>query len=362
MRTFSHMRKNVRRWLGVALIAIAVALIALNFGRGQEWRNFRWERLWRTLEGANFVYLTAATALVYSSYLIRAFRWRSFLHPIKRGSLRIEFVGQVVGFGAVFFLGRIGEFVRPAYIARKEGVPFTAMAAVWLLERIYDSVFVILVSAIALFLGPLEPSTPRARSVMVRMHWAGGGVLLLTLILVGLLLVFRMRSEAWTAGLVRALSFLPGRTRHHLEHLLRSFAVGLGVLQSWQDFQASAVLTSVLWFVNVTVFWLVLHALGGSLGHLSWLASALVLFMAVLGMMAQIPGIGGGFQILAILALTGFFNVVPEEATGASLALWAVNSFPCMALGLVFLAHEGLSLRKLKALAESERESVVEKT
>jgi len=33
-----------------------------------------------------------------------------------------------------------------------------------------------------------------------------------------------------------------------------------------------------------------------------------------------------------------------------------------MVLGLVFLAHEGLSLRKLKALAETERESVVEKT
>jgi len=356
------MRKNLRRWLGVVLIALAVGLIAFNLGRGEEWRNFHWEQLWRTLVGANPGYLTAAMALVYSSYLIRAFRWRSFLHPIKQGSLGIEFVGQVVGFGAVFFLGRIGEFVRPAYIARKEGVPFTAMAAVWLLERIYDSVFVILVSAIALFLGPLEPETSEARSALVRMHWVGGGVLLVTVILVGLLLVFRMRSEAWTARLLRALDFLPGRARHHFEHLLRSFAVGLGVLRSWQDFQASAVLTSVLWFVNVTVFWLVFHALGGDFSHLTWLASALVLFMAVLGMMAQIPGIGGGFQLLAILALTGFFNVPLEEATGASLALWVVNSFPCMVLGLVFLAHEGLSLRKLKALAETERESVVEKT
>ncbi len=93
---------------------------------------------------------------------------------------------------------------------------------------------------------------------------------------------------------------------------------------------------------------------------MTWLASALVLFMAVLGMMAQIPGIGGGFQVMAILVLTGYFNVSPEEATGASLALWIVNSFPCMALGLVFLAHEGLSLRKLRALAERERESMAE--
>jgi len=352
------MKKSFRRAIGVGLAAIALGLIVLNFSRGAEWRNFRWDRLWGTLVEANVGYLAAAVALVFTSLLIRAFRWRSFLHPIKRGSLWIEFVGQVVGFGSVFFLGRIGEFVRPAYIARKEEVPLTAMAAVWLLERIYDSVFVTLVAAVALFLGPLRPSTPQARAALVRMHWAGGVVLLLTLVLVGLLLAFRMRSEAWIRQLtdtVRAVRFIPERPRQHFEQLLRSFAVGLGVLRSWSDFQASAVSTAALWFVNVSVFWLVFHALGGNLRGLSWLASALVLLMAALGMLVQIPGIGGGFQVLAIVVLTGFFNVSVEEATGASLVAWIVNSFPCMSLGLVFLAHEGLTLGKVKALAEKER-------
>ncbi len=353
------MKKSFGRGLGVALTVIALGLVVLNFSRGQEWRTFRWDRLWATIIQANVSYLAAAVALVYSSLLIRAVRWRSFLHPIKRGSLGIEFVGQVIGFGSVFFLGRIGELVRPAYIARKEEVPFTAMAAVWLLERIYDSVFIILVAAMALFLGPsADGSTPEARAALVRMHWAGGGVLLLTLVLVMLLVAFRMRPEAWTAGFVRAFSFLPGHMRHHLEHLLGSFAVGLGVLRSWKDFQASALSTAALWCVNTSVFWLVFHALGGNLARLSWLAAALVLFMAALGMLAQLPGVGGGFQVLAILVLTGFFRVPAEEATGASLMLWIVNAFPCMALGLVFLAHEGLSLGKVKRMADAERAGI----
>jgi glycosyltransferase 2 family protein len=349
------MRKNIRRWLGIVLTAIVLGLIVVNFSRGQEWRAFRWDRLWVTIIQTNVGYLAAAVGLVYFSLLLRAFRWRAFLHPIKRGSLWIEFIGQVVGFGSVFFLGRVGELVRPAYIARKEEVPFTAMAAVWLVERIYDSVFIILMAAAALFLGPLTASTPQARAALARMHWAGGAVLLLTLALVGLLLVFRIRSEAWTRRLVRAFRFLSERTLQRFEHLLGSFAVGLGVLRSWKDFQASAISTVALWFVNTSVFWLVFHALGGSLARLSWLASALVLFMAALGMLAQVPGVGGGFQVLAILALTGFFAVPAEEATGASLMLWIVNSFPCMALGLIFLAHEGLSLRKVKAMAEKDR-------
>lgn len=356
------MKKSFGRGLGIALTVIVLVLIVFNFSRGQEWRSFRWDRLWATIVQANVAYLAAAVVLVYSSLVIRAFRWRAFLHPIKRGSLWIEFVGQVIGFGSVFFLGRIGELVRPAYIARKEEVPFTAMAAVWLLERIYDSVFIILVAATALFLGPLTASTPQARAALVRMHWAGAVVLLLTLVLVGLLLLFRLRSETWIAGLVGAFRFLPERARHHFEHLLRSFAVGLGVLRSWKDFQASALLTAALWSVNVSVFWLVFHALGGNLSRLSWLASALVLFMAALGMLAQVPGVGGGFQVLAILALTGFFRVSAEEATGASLMLWMVNSFPCMALALAFLAHEGLSLGKVKAMAEKERGDLAKNT
>ena len=47
-----------------------------------------------------------------------------------------------------------------------------------------------------------------------------------------------------------------------------------------------------------------------------------------------------------------------EPATGASILLWIIMSVPCLALGLILLIHEGLSIRKLEAITEEEEQAV----
>jgi hypothetical protein len=58
-----------------------------------------------------------------------------------------------------------------------------------------------------------------------------------------------------------------------------------------------------------------------------------------------------------ILALVEIFNVPAEPATGAGILIWIMMSVPCLALGLLLLVHEGLSLRKLEAIAEDEEQA-----
>lgn len=139
---------------------------------------------------------------------------------------------------------------------------------------------------------------------------------------------------------------------------MRSFADGLEVVRNWRDFLASIVSSAALWFVNASMVWLVLQSLGGELRQITWLASAVVLFIAAVGLAVQIPGLGGGFQAGAILVLTEIFSVRPEAATGAGILLWIVLSIPCLALGLVLLVEEGLTLKKLGEIAEEKRAAV----
>ena len=94
------------------------------------------------------------------------------------------------------------------------------------------------------------------------------------------------------------------------------------------------------------------------MGHLPWLAAGLTLFCAALGLIVQFPGVGGGYQVGIILSLTEIFNVTAEPATGASILVWIIQSVPCLALGLVLLIHEGLSIRKLEAITEEEEQAV----
>jgi uncharacterized membrane protein YbhN (UPF0104 family) len=126
------------------------------------------------------------------------------------------------------------------------------------------------------------------------------------------------------------------------------------VIRDWKGLAGSVVTTLVLWLINTTIVWLVFKSVRHRLGHLPWLAAALTLFCAAMGLIVQLPGVGGGYQVGVILALTEIFNVPVEPATGASILLWIIVSVPCIALGLVLLIHEGLSIRKLEDITEEE--------
>jgi hypothetical protein len=350
------MRKEHRRWWWLGIGAIIIALIFYNLSRSPEWENFRWRRLWALLTGASPPLLLAVLIAVFATYLVRAWRWRFFLSPIKKASLWVLFAGQVLGFSSIYLIGRPGEFVRPAYIAKKENVSMSAMLAVWLMERIFDTVFVVLLFAAALDFESVVPETARGTKVLATLHRGGDVMLVFALLLVLGLLLFWLRSGQFTDLMLRLFRFLPAAALRRLGRFLRSFAEGLSVIRSWKDLLGSLALTTAVWALNTSVFWLVFQSLGGEVATLPWPASAVTLFCAALGLAVQLPGVGGGYQVGVILALNELFNVPAEAATGAAILLWVIISVPCLVSGLAVLVHEGLTFRKLEALAEEERE------
>jgi glycosyltransferase 2 family protein len=353
------MKKGLRRWLWLIASVAVLGLILYNLSQGGEWRHFSWRGVWASLVSARPGYLLAAVLTTYLSYLVRAYRWGFFLDPIKKASFRVLFVGQILGFGAIYLAGRPGEIVRPAYIAKKEDVAFTSMAAVWLLERVYDTVFIALLFSVALYWGPLRPDAGGAHGWSA-IQWVGVAVLLSTALMVGLLVFFRLHADRIRVWTSRLLGFLSERRRHHAERFLVAFADGLKVIQNWRDLLASILSTTLLWIVNASFFWLILRSMHGAVGELSWLAASLVLVSSVMGMIVQLPGIGGGFQVVAIQVMAGYMGVPLEQAAGASILLWVMLTVPCLALGLVLLVHEGLSFRKLEGIAEEERAALKE--
>ena len=355
------MKKGARHWLWLGASAGVLVLIAYHISRGGEWRQFRWDRLWAALLDANPFYLLAAVLATSASYFVRAYRWGYFLDPIKKVSLRVLFTGQIVGFAAIYLLGRPGEIVRPGYIANRSGVSYTSMAAVWLLERIFDTIFVALLFSASLFLVPISgegtatTSTSEFQVGVSGAHIASVIVLAGTAFFVALLVYFRMRADRGPLRTPKFLRFLSPRRQEQFEHFLRSFADGLGVIRNFKDLWASIASTAVLWVFNVTFFWLVFRSMGGDVGRLSWMASALILFFGVLGLLVQIPGIGGGVQVALIKVMTTFMGIGLEDATGASILLWIALTVPCLVLALILLVHEGLTFKKLETMAEEER-------
>src|SRR5208337_2753806 len=233
----------------------------------------------------------------------------------------------------------------------KENVPMSAMIAVWLLERVLDTIAMVVLFAAAIYSEPVNPDTAQGVFALHEMHKWGHVLFVLTGLLILGLVLFRLKAASMTAGALKMFRFLP-------ERALRSFGEGLSVIRDWKGLAGSVVTTLVLWAINTTIFWLIFKSVRHRMGHLPWLAAGLTLFCAALGLLVQLPGVGGGYQVGIILSLHEIFNIKAEPATGASILVWIIQLVPTLALGLVLLIHEGLSIRKLEAIAEEEEKTV----
>jgi glycosyltransferase 2 family protein len=352
------MDRKRRRWLGWGLGALVLAPIAYHLSHSSHWTHFQWARVASLLVHLNLWLLLPAVALSGFTYVVRAYRWRCFANPLKRCSFLGLFEGQVLGFSFVYLIGRAGEIVRPAYIARKERLPLSSQLAVWVLERIYDAVAIVVLCALALYLEPVPSLRAGAVSYVHRAHMAAWAILALCAAAIILVVVFRIYSERVIQTIETHLTFLPRRLHFGLINALRAFSSGLKVIHSFRELFRTIISTAVLWIVIMTVIWLDFRCLGGEVGRLSWWSAAVIQFLAAMGLVVQLPGVGGGFQMAVLLALRGLFRVSAEAATGAAILTYLTVMVPCILMGLVVAVYEGLSFGKLQAMAEGKPSSV----
>ena len=71
------------------------------------------------------------------------------------------------------------------------------------------------------------------------------------------------------------------------------------------------------------------------------------------GSVLQIPGVGGGMQIAAVVVLTEFFGVGFGAASGIALTLWVISFVMIVPVGLALAFHEGIQWRNLRHLEAS---------
>lgn len=342
------------RTLRLSLTVVAVMAVA-GFGlfkllHSPDWQNFDWHKLVASMAQIRLSGLIVAILLMYMTYFLRACRWYEFLRPKKAADLKRLLVAQILGFGAVAVFGRPGDLVRPYLIAKQEHLSVSSQMAVWVLERFYDTGAMILVVGLSFILGGVfdDTGTPVA-PVLMKMQRAGL-ILLAAMIVVGILLVLyerRLREGK------PALRFLPERVAHKITAGLESFAHGLASVRSPRAQLLGGLYSLGIWVTISAAFWMVLQAFGPPVDDLNFSSSMLVMGFAIAGSVIQAPGVGGGSQVLAILALTEIYGVPPEVATSAGIVLWALAFVAVVPLAAAVGLQQGISWGSLRALTRA---------
>ncbi len=260
------------------------------------------------------------------------------------------FVATAIGFTAIVFFGRAGELVRPYLIATKERVSFSSQMAAWVLERMLDLMMVLLIFGLALAQISKSGITPGPRMRIILE--AGGSIVGLTgAMCLAILLLFRYFTENMQKRLTDSVGFLPESSRRKFEGFLAAFLGGLRSTRS-NIYVIKLVLYSILeWLLIIGCYVCLLKAFPAT-RHLT--LTDVVIFMGFVsfGAAVQIPGVGGGVQVAAVLVLTEFFSLSFETATGLALVLWCATFVVIVPFGVVLAFREGLQWKNLSQISE----------
>ena len=339
--------KRYWKWLVLSALAVlAVVWLARLFFQS---RGFDWRAFGATLAALRWWWLAAATAAVAAGYLGRALRWRVLMRPVKADpSIWNLLSATVIGFSAITVLGRPGEFVRPYLIANKENVPASSQLAALLLERIYDVLTVLAIFGFAL--SHVRRSDAALGPALTWVFATGGWLVwTLSILALGLLAIFRHFSAAMRQRLQRLAAALPQRYFQAADRWIGAFAQGVESTRSDRGLLLVVAYTVFEWATIALTLFCVLQAFGPAV-HFGWIDVLIFLGFLSFGTVVQIPGIGGGMQVVSVVVLTQLFRVPLESSTSVALVLWIISFVVVVPVGAILAFHEGVHWRTLKPL------------
>lgn len=290
-------------------------------------------------------WLAASVVISLSTFALRSLRWVWILRPVGRVPWFPAFRATGIGFAANTVLpARAGEVIRPAVLARDRGLPFAALLASIVFERILDALAQLCFLGLALATGPSGASslsTGRLRLAVAAVAAVAVGVA-----------VFAVFWRGATERLFdRLFAILPARFRPAARRAAGTFLDGFASLRTPGLAALVAGGSLAMWFIINVQIYCVMRAFDV---RLPLTAAYVVTSAAVLGLVVPTPGGVGGYHAAVQFALTDLFGVPLATATGVALLAHAVSFGPISLIGFALFAASPMRRRSLRQLAAED--------
>jgi uncharacterized protein (TIRG00374 family) len=312
---------------------------------------FHWSKFTALLGQMDLGWLGAAIFFILLTYLGRALRWEVLLRPVRPRPNRWGLISAtLIGFTAVVVFGRAGELVRPYLIASREKVPFSSQLAAWVLERLYDLLVVLALFGYALM--TVDRSDLSFGPHAAYLLQVGGEVVVVAAVLCLTALILSQQLSKRVEPIANRLTGrLPEHLRSRTQQKIHNFLHGLASTGQNQAVFTLTLYTVAEWALIALSYYCLFQGFPATEG---FRVADIVLFVAFVsfGSIVQLPGVGGGMQLAAVVILTEFFSISIEAATGMALLLWLITFVLIVPIGFACALREGITWRKLKQIEE----------
>jgi glycosyltransferase 2 family protein len=338
-------------WVGLAAAALLLLLIYRWRGGG-----FDWSRFVANFRNVHWGWLSAAVGAILLAYAGRALRWAVMVRPLRPNPNFWNILkATLIGFTAIVLFGRMGELVRPYLISVKEDLPFSSQMATWLLERMIDLLMILLIFGIGLAQvssSDWEPG-PHLRVIL---ETAGILTGLTGAVCLSILFALRYLSERAQRRILSAITFLPESYQERAGRLLNAFAGGFASTRQ-NSFVGQLIFWSIVeWALLLLCFLFIFKAFPAT-AKLAFTDVIIFLGFVSMGSVIQIPGVGGGVQVAAILVFTELFRYTLDVAAAIAIVVWVVTFVVVVPFGLALAFHEGLKWSNLTQIGEEASKS-----
>jgi len=333
-------KRSLRLWLGISL---GIFLLYL-FLRGANL-----SLVIEKIKGANYLLISFSLGLALLVYLVRAFRWKFLLLPLKETHLSNLFSTTIIGYMVTSLIpGRLGEIVRPYLLGQKEGISKTAAFATIIVERVFDLITLLALFSLYLMLAPaLSYLSSEESATLSRVEWSGLISAIVAAVLIALLFLWHLKIQFFLKVAEKLSSFLPARLSQGLLRGISSFAQGLAVLRGKGLLLRVGAYSFVHWLMVSLSLWLIMLAFNIKV---PFYLTFFILIFAVTGAAIPTPAGVGAYHKAVQIVLVNFLAIDNDLAVGTSIVMHAVSFAPATLLGIVLVWKQGLTINKIKEI------------
>ena len=315
-------------------------------------RSVNWREVARFLGDIDWRWVVPALLITPLHLFTRGYRWKYLLHYEKR-DIRFYnlWAGNAVGFTVTYiFPGRLGELIKPLYVARKENIRPGFVVGTVVVERIFDIFTMCFLLGVFLLGRPLFGAGLHVlpEGVSLLYLWGAIGLAVATFLLI-LSLLFYFYKEKAVGVAARFLKFLPAKIHASILRLLGEFTDGLKIFHNLGNFLTYILLSIVVWLGIIFSYWIYLFVFRF---RAPYVALFPYIFLTAVGASIPTPGMVGGYDYFSKIGLVSLLGMDPNQAVGYTTVVHALQLVVNVLIGYTILWKEGMSMFQLKKLGE----------
>ncbi len=318
-------------------------------------RNVNFREVYDSMSSVNPIYPVVFLLGLYLQFFIRGYRWGLILKPHKNSiPLMTLYHYTVIGFLLdAIAPGKIGEPARGILLAQEENIGRSFGLASVVLERLIDSLMIVLLFLISLFF--IKDTTS---PLLVSLKSAS--FFIFPVIVLFFLLFYLLNTErafVYVGKIIRFLAkALPQKIRERAVSFSLNFVKGLRLNLSFLNYLKLLVSSIVVWLFLVPFYWFLMQ--GFEFGPSISLVESIPYF-SIIALSAAIPtpGMAGSFDIASKEVLrSSTYNVHISEAVAYTVLSHFLILVVMVVPGIVSSWIKGINLETIRNIKNKRNE------